>query len=81
MKKDYLEKSWGRSFVFVIALFLLIILGLIQPHAYEKVMKSAKINALVKNNLIGSSPMMLASDNTLSGMFLGLENYQKNCNS
>jgi len=74
MKRNYLKERWGRSFVFIIALFLLIVLGLIQPHASEKVVKYTDFNNLPKAK---SNYITLSTNDRLPYVLSSLENLRE----
>lgn len=74
MKRNYLKAGWGRSIVFITALFVLIVLGLIQPHASEKVVKYANPNYPPKMKL---NPMMLGANSKLPDILYRLDDLRE----
>ena len=77
MRGNYLKNGSKKTFILIFTLFILIVLGLIQLYASEKVVKHANSNILVKNKLMCSSPAMLSSNNKSSGMFSRLSELSK----
>ena len=69
MKRNCLKSDLGRSLFFLIAFFLLIVLGVIQPYASEDVVHYTSSDILAKNKVMGLRPMVSSRNEKLPDMF------------